>query len=222
MLLKMGDSKPTKLIVALGNPGAKYDGTRHNIGFALLDSFAKKYNFSFKLEKKFEAELAIQETEITHTKTKKIKVQNGEEIEKKTIEEKFSKTFKLILAKPQTFMNKSGDAVSKLIKFYKIPIEDMIVLHDDVAMDTGKLRLAFDRGAGGQHGIEDIIEKLGGDKKFHRLKIGVGPDPGGDIRGDYVLARFPKSQSQIVLQVLTEAMVMLETYLLSSSRITEA
>lgn len=206
----MSEAKPTKLIVALGNPGAKYDGTRHNIGFAVLDAFAKKYSCNLKQEKKFIAEIAIQEIEIHYTKTKKIKVDG----EKKVIEEKFSKELKVILVKPQTFMNKSGDAVLKTLSFYKIPLENMMVLHDDVAMDTGKLRLAFDRGAGGQHGIEDIIEKLG-NKKFHRIKIGVGPDPGGDIRGDYVLSKFPKAQSETISQMIDEAMIMLENWLLN-------
>lgn len=178
----------TKLIIGLGNPGAKYETTRHNIGFKILDALAAKYAVKFKKETKFRAEVAIYSTEAGT---------------------------KLILAKPLTFMNESGDAVSRLMKFYKIPPEQVLVVQDDVSMDTAKLRLAVNRGAGGQHGIEDIMLKLGGLKSFHRIKFGVGPDPGGDMRADYVLSDFPKAQTEILNTAIKETLSMIETWVLA-------
>lgn len=175
----------TKLIIGLGNPGAKYEATRHNIGFRVLDVLAAKYAVKFKKETKFRSEVALYSLE------------SG---------------IKLILVKPLTYMNESGDAVSKLMKFYKIPPEQVLVVQDDVSMDTAKLRMAVNRGAGGQHGIEDIMLKLGGLKSFHRIKFGVGPDPGGDRRADYVLSDFPKEQSEILNNAISESLSMIESW----------
>ncbi len=159
----------------------KYDGTRHNIGFVLLDALAKKHQLNFKAEKKFKAEIAL--------------------------------TKDLILAKPTTFMNHSGDALIKLMQFYKIPLENILIIHDDVSMETGKLRMAFNRGAGGQHGVEDIILKLGDTKAFHRLKFGVGPDPGGDLRAAYVLSKFPETQKELLEKTLGDAITAVDKWL---------
>jgi len=236
-------SKKIKLIIGLGNPGAKYDETRHNIGFQVLETLAYRFQMNFHKEKKFEAEFASDDIEISYKLNKKIKVPFKESIEKivqeevedengkvnvieKTITEiktsykkenqvieKVSK-FKLILAKPQTYMNESGRCAVKLMQFYKIKPEDMLVIHDDVSLDTGKLKMAFDSGAGGQHGVEDIIEKLGGNKKFHRLKFGVGPDPGGDSRANYVLSTFPKSQKKLLEETINQAQNLIQTWLI--------
>ncbi len=155
------------LIVGLGNPGAKYQTTRHNVGFELLDYLAEDFfalSASWKEEKKFISLVA--------------KANAKDSLAAK----------ELILLKPQTFMNESGTAIQKLMAFYKILPENILVLHDDVSIEFGKLKLSFNRGAGGQHGIEDTISKIG--KQFWRLRVGVGPDPGGDLRADYVLAKF--------------------------------
>lgn len=182
------DEVRTKLIVGLGNPGTEYNGTRHNIGFRVLDVLANKLDLKFKKETKLRADVATYITELGS---------------------------KVILAKPLTFMNNSGEAVSKLMKFYKIPATNILVVHDDVSMDTGKLRPAFDRGAGGQHGIEDIIEKLGGSKAFHRLKFGVGPDPGGEARADYVLSKFPKKEAELIEATISAAIELIEKWVTS-------
>ena len=95
----------------------------------------------------------------------------------------------IIYIKPTTYMNLSGDSVLKLMSFFKIKREDILVAHDDVSINYPETRFSFNRGAGGQHGIEDIIKKSGG-KSFGRIRIGVGPDPGGDKRANYVLSKF--------------------------------
>ena len=182
------DESITKLIVGLGNPGDDYNNTRHNIGFRIMDTLAIKQGLKFKKETKLRAEITAYTTELGS---------------------------KVIVAKPLTFMNNSVDAVSKLMKFYKIPADNTLVVHDDVSMDTGKLRPAFNRGAGGQHGIEDIIEKLGGSKAFHRLKFGVGPDPGGEERADYVLSKFPKKESELINTTIEAALELIEKWLVN-------
>ena len=241
--LQRMETKKIKLILGLGNPGSKYDNTRHNIGFEVLDALASKFNLNFNNEKKFSAECASSDITINYTLSKKIKVPVKESIEKtvseevtnedgevsvieKTIselrinykketqEENKSFELKLILAKPQTYMNDSGKAAVKLMQFYKIKPAEVLVIHDDVSLDTGKLKMAFNSGAGGQHGVEDILEKLGGNKGFHRVKFGVGPDPGGERRADYVLKTFPKAQKELVEETINQAQDLIQAWLI--------
>ncbi|MDA0771388.1 MAG: aminoacyl-tRNA hydrolase [Cyanobacteria bacterium] len=210
----MSIDKKTKLIIGLGNPGKNYDKTRHNIGFAILDELAFKRGLSFSKEKKFEADVAMADV-IVEYRLKKPKT--------KSLAEKLPDPganaedearllgCKIIIAKPTTFMNNSGKAVSKLAKFYKIAAEDILVIHDDVSLDTGKLRMAFNRGAGGQHGVEDIMASIG--KNFHRLKAGVGPDPGGESRADYVLSIFPKKEHETIATMLSGSIELIYQWL---------
>lgn len=131
-----------KLIVGLGNPGEKYAGTRHNLGFSVLDELSRKLNLvDFTKEDKFKS-LII-------------------------------KTPDLILIKPQTYMNKSGLAVSLVANFLKIKSEDIIVIHDELDLVLGKIKVRLGGGAGGHHGVESIIEKLGNDN-FIRVRMGIG------------------------------------------------
>jgi len=192
-MLTDNDAPRHVLLVGLGNPGDKYQKTRHNIGFEIIEALCSKHKFNLHKEAKFESLIASHLVDLVYSTEKK----------KTTTESKLQ--FKLTCALPQTFMNNSGRAVTKIMQFYKIKPEDLIVVHDDVSLDTGKLRLAFDRGAGGQHGVEDIMQRLGGSKAFHRLKVGVGPDPGGDERADYVLAKFPGEQAEIVNKILEDS-----------------
>lgn len=113
----------------------------------------------------------------------------------KKLKAEIAKKNNIIFAKPTTYMNSSGDAVNKIICFYKIKREDILVIQDDVSLNYEIVKFAFNRGAGGQHGIEDIIRKIGG-KNFNRIRIGVGPDPGGDIRAKYVLSKFTKEEQE--------------------------
>ncbi|MBW7954834.1 aminoacyl-tRNA hydrolase [Candidatus Gracilibacteria bacterium] len=154
-----------RLIIGLGNPGDKYKNTRHNVGFLFLDWLKKDMNISnnFEFEQKFNAEIF------------------GLDI----LGEKY------LFIKPQTFMNLSGDSVLKLMSFYNIKKEDIIVVFDDISMDFGKIRYREKGSAGGQNGIKDIINKIGDD--FKRIKIGIGYDTRWDL-SDWVLSKFNEEE----------------------------
>ena len=147
-----------KLIVGLGNPGRDYRWTRHNVGFLLVERLAEK---------------------------------NGIDLAKRGLKSIYGRgkigEKDVILAKPQTFMNLSGEAVQRLLRFFKIPPEDLIVLHDDLDLPLGKIRIRLQGGAGGHKGIKSIIESLGVDA-FVRFKVGIGrPDKAGQDPADFVL-----------------------------------
>ncbi len=134
-----------KLIIGLGNPGQKYQNTRHNLGFNFLDKLREKWSLpEFKLEKKFAAEII--QCELAGQK--------------------------IILAKPQNFMNLSGETVQKIITFYKLGTEDLLIIHDDIDILCGKYKLALDSSSAGHNGVQNIIDILG-TKKFARLRIGI-------------------------------------------------
>ena len=159
-----------KLIVGLGNPGPQYMMTRHNAGFWITDKLATKYGVEkFRLENKFNAYVM------------KIQIAGHP----------------IWLAQPNTFMNGSGYSVREILNYYKIELSDFLVVHDDVALPLGKIRVQSAGGAGGQHGVEDIIQQLSHQTKFDRIKFGVGPDPGGDRRADFVLSSFPLDQVEL-------------------------
>jgi PTH1 family peptidyl-tRNA hydrolase len=145
-----------KLIIGLGNPGDRYQNTRHNFGFMAIDYFQKENNFSaWENAEKFNAE-----------------VSQGE-INGLPLSENFGEASqKIILAKPQTFMNLSGQAVRTLADFYKIPAADILVVHDDIDLPLGVLRLAQDSGSAGHKGVRSIIKSLG-TQNFARLRLGI-------------------------------------------------
>lgn len=158
-----------KLIVGLGNPGKKYADTRHNIGFNVIDRLAN--NLAIKLDKrKFQAEFGMG-------------IIRGE---------------KVMLCKPQTYMNLSGEAVRPLLEYYGIDIDDMLVIYDDLDFAPGKLRLRQKGSAGGHNGMKSIIYHVGSEK-FKRLRFGIGRPPHPRMQVvDYVLARFqPEERSAI-------------------------
>ncbi len=167
----------TKVIVGLGNPDSKYENTRHNAGFDVLDNLVLRHNIkaeNFSLNKRLYAYISAAS---------------------------FCSD-KVYFAKPTTYMNESGKAVLAIKNFYKIDSNNLLVVHDDVSLPLGKIRLQKEGGAGGQHGVESIINSLGGAKDFNRLKIGIGPDPGGELRANYVLGKFTKSERNILQQVI--------------------
>ena len=153
------------LIAGLGNPGKEYENTRHNAGFAAADALAEQFNLNWS-KKKFDA--IYGDCEIANTR--------------------------VIVAKPQTYMNLSGKAVSALAAFYKIPLDKIIVLFDDVSLDVGKIRIRRKGSSGGQKGMNNIIDAMGS-QDIMRVKIGVGakPHPDYDMK-DWVLGRIPKEQ----------------------------
>ncbi len=153
-----------KLIVGLGNPGPKYQNTRHNVGFLVLDALSTKLGLPFKYESKFDAEMAITTFEGN----------------------------RCCLMKPSTYMNLSGEAIHKAMKYYAISIDDLLVIVDDIHLETGKLRLREKGGHGGHNGLRNIIGVLG-DHQFKRVRIGI--DFKGKIPLDhYVLGKFEKDQ----------------------------
>lgn len=150
-----------KLIIGLGNPGLEYRNTRHNVGFMFLDFFTKKKSITnFKTNKKLECD-------ITEYK------QNNNSI---------------IFLKPSTYMNLSGNSISKVIKYYKVRIEDIIIIYDDVSLDIGTLKIKSKGSSGGHNGIKDIIAKLKSEE-FKRIKIGINNSNNKVIR-DFVLKQF--------------------------------
>ncbi|MBQ5320815.1 MAG: aminoacyl-tRNA hydrolase [Oscillospiraceae bacterium] len=157
------------LVVGLGNPGKKYELTRHNIGFMALDSLMSSISVDKKM-KKWEGELYFSKL-------------NGKNI---------------IFLKPLTFMNLSGNCVSAVMNFYKIPIENIIVISDDISLSVGKIRIRRSGSHGGHNGLRDIILKIGSDN-FKRIKIGVGErtNPDYDL-ADWVLSRFKSDEISLL------------------------
>ncbi len=157
------------LIVGLGNPTPKYDNTRHNVGFEAIDSISKKLSINTDIFK-FKAKIGKGEI-------------NGK---------------KCMLIKPTTFMNLSGEAVYAVMHYYKIPIENVIVIFDDISLDVGKVRIRRKGSHGGHNGIKSIIEQTGSDN-FPRIKVGVGkkPHPDYDL-ADWVLSKFTKKEKPFI------------------------
>ena len=163
------------IIVGLGNPTNKYDGTRHNIGFDVITRMSDDYNIPLDINK----HKAICGTGYIE----------GE---------------KVILAKPQTYMNLSGESVRALVDFYKVDLDNIIIIYDDISLDVGKLRLRTKGSAGGHNGIKSIIAHLG-TESFPRIKVGVGDKPSGWDLADYVLSRFTKEEDEIIREVLKKS-----------------
>jgi len=162
------------LIVGLGNPGLQYENTRHNAGFIAADKLAQENGFDFN-KNKFEALCG----------------------------EFKLKDRRILVIKPQTYMNNSGRAVQKTASFYKIPVDRIIIMHDDISLDVGKLRMRRKGSDGGQKGMRDIIE-LFGTEDIMRIKIGVGkkPHPDYDLV-NWVLGKFPKEQQKDLEQAIS-------------------
>lgn len=170
------------LIVGLGNPGKKYETTRHNAGFICIDKISDEEKIDVK-KLKFHA----------------------------LIGDGYINSHKVILMKPQTMMNNSGQAIKECATFYKIPVENIIVIYDDISLESGKLRIRRKGSAGGHNGIKSIISHLGSEN-FPRVKIGVGakPHPDYDLV-DWVLGSFPKDQLKSINDACENAYNALKT-----------
>ncbi len=164
-----------KLVVGLGNPGKKYNGTRHNVGYELIGQFGANYDTG-RPKSKFNAELV--ETTIKNEKT--------------------------VLACPLTFMNLSGQTVVEAVNFYKLQLDDVLIVCDDFNLDVGRLRFRPGGSSGGQNGLEDIIRRLGS-REFARLRIGVGKPPPGWNVSNYVLGRFDTTDRETITQSINRA-----------------
>lgn len=160
-----------KIIIGLGNPGNQYADTRHNIGFALVDILRAHWSCpAFEFNKKFNAEIS--------------KGRAGET--------------EVLLVKPQTFMNLSGEATQKILEFYKLSAADILVLHDDLDIPLGKFKVATDSSSAGHNGVQNIIQMLG-TQKFQRLRIGIGQNKEDEIvcklgAHDFVLGKFTPTE----------------------------
>ena len=160
---------PIAVIAGLGNPGSKYRNTRHNIGYVLVDQLATKYGATWKHEARFEAEVAV----IQHDKRK------------------------LMLLKPQTFMNASGRSLGTALRYRKLSAESLLVIYDDLTLDLGRIKLSVNGSAGGHNGIADILTQVGAG--FARFRVGIGAKPHKEMDlADYVLSKFLKDEQTIL------------------------
>lgn len=170
------------LIAGLGNPGARYARSRHNAGFIIADRLARAHGLEFS-RKRFNAQIAEGQV-------------GGKRV---------------MLAKPQTFMNASGDAIGKLFAFYKVAPSDLLVVYDDLDLPLGKLRLRANGSSGGHHGMESIIARLG-TSDFPRLRVGIGrPNPDADI--DHVLGSFEPEEHAAMEEAWTRAVDAIDLWL---------
>lgn len=172
------------IIVGLGNPTPEYEGTRHNVGFEVIDALARKYNIDVD--------------------TKKHRAYIG----KGMIEGQ-----KVILAKPQTYMNLSGESVRSLLDYYKVDEEqELLVIYDDISLGVGQIRIRAKGSAGGHNGIKNIIAHLGG-QVFPRIKVGVGEKPPKWDLADYVLGHFSKEEQEQMEEGYAHAVLRPEDFL---------
>jgi len=169
------------LIIGLGNPGKEYALTRHNFGFMVIDEFVSDQKLGFANNKKWQSEI----TELNF------------------------KNKKIILAKPQTFMNASGIAVKKLVDFYK-PITTLTI-YDDLNLDLGTIRLKFAGESGGHNGVKNIIKNIGSD--FWRLKLGIGPQPERLNAEDFVLQKFNEDEKELTPEITKQGSEMILNFL---------
>ena len=166
------------VIVGLGNPGSKYKNTPHNIGFEIINEFAKQNSFGeFKLSKKFKALISEEDG--------------------------------VILIKPQTYMNASGKSVATLFNFYKP--KELIIIHDDIDLPLGKIRISKNRGSAGHKGVESIIKELN-TKNFSRIRIGIKPEKLYHTE-KYVLTKFKKQDKKIIKKLISQAVEEIKNYL---------
>lgn len=165
-------AKPEFIIVGLGNPGIQYENTRHNAGFMAIEFLERKYNFKVS--------------------SHKFKALVGNAV---------IEGINCLVMKPETYMNLSGEAVSQAMDFYKIPLENVLIIFDDISLEPGHMRIKRKGSAGGHNGIKSIIAECGGEQ-FPRIKIGVGkkPHPDYDL-ADWVLSRFNEEDMKKISEV---------------------
>ena len=165
-----------QIIVGLGNPGSQYEDTRHNAGFWFVDELARQNGGTFKADKKYHGDIC--------------EIQLAGNIVR--------------LIKPNTFMNRSGQAVASLANFFKIPAENILVAHDELDFPVGKTRLKLGGGHGGHNGLRDIIAKLG-NKNFMRLRIGIDHPGSSELVTGYVLGKPQKKERDLIISSVDNA-----------------
>lgn len=175
--------KDVKIVVGLGNPGPRFAATRHNLGFQVVERLAAAHGLRFQ-QRRFRAELA-----------------QGEVLGQR-----------LVLAKPRTYMNASGEAVAPLVRWHKIALDDLLVIYDDLDLLVGRLRLRPGGSGGGHLGMESIIAALG-TAEFPRLRVGIGRPPPPLDPVAYVLQRFSAEERPLVAAVLERALAAVDCWL---------
>ena len=178
----MGNTKSQFIIAGLGNPGRAFRETRHNIGFMLVSRLAEKLGVEFT---RMELKALVTKSDY--------------------------KGHRLILAKPLSYMNASGQAVSSLVRFYKIPLENLLVVYDDVDLPVGSLRMRPFGGAGGHKGMQSIIQQLGS-HEYARMRLGIGRPPGKKAAASYVLKDFSSEEAEFLPVILDRGIDAVLTY----------
>ncbi len=163
------------IIIGLGNPTREYQATRHNIGFDVITRLSDDCNIPLDFKK-----------------------------HKAICGRGFIEGEKVVLAKPQTYMNLSGESVRELVDYYKVSPEEIIVIYDDISLEVGQLRLRGKGSAGGHNGLKSIISHLG-TREFARIKVGIGDKPPGRDLADYVLSRFAEEEQPIVRDIIKKS-----------------
>ncbi len=171
------------VVVGLGNPGPKYQGTKHNVGFDVVDQLGKKYNIEID---KFKHKALVGDGMIEGRR--------------------------VLLVKPQTFMNLSGESVGEIVNFYKIPQDHFVVIYDDTSLPVSGVRIREKGSHGGHNGIRSMITQMGTDE-FWRIKVGIGEKPNGWDLADYVLAKFDKDDLPMIAQGTEKAVKAVELIL---------
>ena len=174
-----------KVIVGLGNPGLKYKYTRHNVGFMFIDSMIKDFNLDFHLDKNLKCMITEKAFDVNNEKVK------------------------VLFVKPTTYMNNSGECVESVLKYYKVDIDNLLVIHDDLDLPVAKVRIRQHGSSGGQKGMQSIIDHLK-TNEIKRIRIGIDKD--GDTI-DYVLSKFPKIDKEKINDILYKSNKMIEDYL---------
>lgn len=184
-----------KILIGLGNPGKEYALTRHNAGFFMLDKTKEAWGFpDFKFEKKFNAEISEGQSSIGNLKSK------------------------IILVKPQTFMNLSGQTVRTMVEFYKLAPDDILVIHDDLDIELGRFKIATDSRSAGHNGVQNIIDNLG-TQKFKRIRVGISQTAEERAacplltRHDFVLGKFTAKEIEKMEKVFAEILPEIEKLL---------
>lgn len=203
--VSVGQNK-TLLIVGLGNTGREYEGTRHNIGFAVVDKFVQKTSGFDSWQEKKDLKCLLTSGRVAESR--------------------------LIIIKPTTMMNNSGEAVQAAINFYKIPLAQILVVHDELDIDFGQIRTRIGGESAGHNGIKSVIQHCG--KDFGRFRIGIGPRPGSPRKedfsrggkkpdqidsADFVLAKFSKTEQEQMNYLLQESTAMLSEYIYGGGKL---
>jgi PTH1 family peptidyl-tRNA hydrolase len=180
-----------KIVAGLGNPGKGYERTRHNVGFRVIDHLAGRQGIALR-QRKFRGQLWKGQLQAE------------------------GKVVPAVLLKPLTFMNESGSALQAAAHFYRVPGEDIVIIHDDLDLLFGKLRIRERGGDSGQRGVRSIIQALGSDQ-FVRLRFGIGRPPVGVVPEDYVLETFLPEEASRLPEILDRAVDALETVIFEGS-----